>query len=127
LLNVLGEVAEGLPGWDDGDPDVPARIVAGSLAPVPWSRRPMAQALFRMYENDDTPYFADPRAVLERAIAPLQKMRLTARAAVAPAGRPTVGRGVTWQTSAARRIESVDRETVAADRSRADKSRADRR
>jgi glutamine synthetase len=36
----------------------------------------MAQALFRLYENDDTPFFADPRAVLERAIAPLQKMQL---------------------------------------------------
>ena len=76
MLDSLGEVAEGLPGWDDGDPDVPARILPGSLAPVPWSRRPMAQALFRLYENDGTPYFADPRAVLERAIAPLQKMGL---------------------------------------------------
>ena len=76
MLDVLGEVAEGLPGWSDGDPDVPARIVAGSLAPVPWSDRPMAQALFRMYENDGSPYFADPRAVLERAIAPLRNMGL---------------------------------------------------
>jgi glutamine synthetase len=76
MLDVLGEVAAGLPGWNDGDPDVPARIVAGSLAPVPWSDRPMAQALFRMYENDGSPYFADPRAVLERAVAPLQKMGL---------------------------------------------------
>jgi glutamine synthetase len=77
MLNVLGEVAEGLPGWDDGDPDVPARVVSGSLAPIPWSRRPMAQALFRMYENDGAPYFADPRAVLERSILPLQKMGLS--------------------------------------------------
>ena len=74
LLNILGEVVEGLPGWDDGDPDVPAAIVPGSLAPVPWSKRPMAQALFRLYENDGSPFFADPRAVLERSIAPLQKM-----------------------------------------------------
>ena len=76
MLDVLGEVAEGLPGWDDGDPDVAARIVPGSLAPVPWSERPMAQALFRMYDTDGTRYFADPRAVLERAIEPLHKMQL---------------------------------------------------
>ena len=74
LLNVLGEVVEGLPGYDDGDPDAQCAVVAGSLAPVPWSKRPMAQALFRMYENDGTPFFADPRAVLERSIAPLSKM-----------------------------------------------------
>lgn len=76
LLNVLGEVVEGLPGYDDGDPDAQCAVVAGSLAPVPWSKRPMAQALFRMYENDGTPFFADPRAVLERSIAPLRKMGL---------------------------------------------------
>jgi glutamine synthetase len=76
LLDVLGEVVEGLPGYDDGDPDAPSSVVAGSLAPVPWSKRPMAQALFRIYENDGTPYFADPRAVLERAMMPLKNMGL---------------------------------------------------
>jgi len=76
LLDVLGEVVEGLPGYDDGDPDIPCRIVAGSLAPVPWSSRPMAQALFRSFNEDGTPYFADPRAVLERAMQPLSKMGL---------------------------------------------------
>ena len=76
LLDILGEVVEGLPGWDDGDPDIPCQVVAGSLAPVPWSNRPMAQALFRMYENDGTPFFADPRTVLERAMAPLHRMGL---------------------------------------------------
>ncbi len=74
LLDILGEVVEGLPGYDDGDPDVPSSIVAGSIAPVPWSNRPMAQALFRLYEEDGSPFFADPRAVLERSIAPLKKM-----------------------------------------------------
>ena len=74
LLDILGEVVEGLPGYDDGDPDAQCSIVAGSLAPVPWSNRPMAQALFRLYEQDGTPFFADPRAILERSIAPLKKM-----------------------------------------------------
>lgn len=76
MLNVLGEVVEGGLGYDDGDPDVPSSVVPGSLAPVPWSERPMLQALFRMYDNDGSPWFADPRAVLERAIAPLQKRGL---------------------------------------------------
>ena len=74
MLNVLGEVDEGLPGYDDGDPDATCKLVPGSLAPVPWSGRPMAQALFRMFENDGSPYFLDHRAVVEHATAPLRKM-----------------------------------------------------
>ena len=74
MLNVLGEADEGLPGYDDGDPDAMCELVPGSLAPVPWSGRPMAQALFRMFENDGSPYFIDLRAVVERAVTPLNKM-----------------------------------------------------
>ena len=74
MLNVLGEVDEGLPGYDDGDPDAMCRLVPGSLAPVPWSGRPMAQDLFRMLENDGSPYFLDQRGIVERATAPLRKM-----------------------------------------------------
>ena len=76
MLSVLGEVIPGLPGAGDGDPDVPCQVVPGSLAPVPWAGRPMAQGLFRMFDDDGAPYFADPRAVLERALAPLRKMGL---------------------------------------------------
>jgi glutamine synthetase len=77
-LSALGEVLPGLPGAGDGDPDLPCRVVPGSLAPVPWAGRPMAQGLFRIYGDDGKPYLADPRAVLERALAPLEKMGLTA-------------------------------------------------
>jgi glutamine synthetase len=78
LIDTTGDVVEGIP-WSagDGDPDVNARIVAGSLAPVPWSERPMAQALFRFHTRDGEPFFADPRYVLERAVQPLRKMGLT--------------------------------------------------
>ena len=76
LMGTLGEVLPGMLGDGDGDPDVPCRILPGSIAPVPWASRPAAQALFRLYEKDGQPFFADPRAVLERAIAPLQKMGL---------------------------------------------------
>ena len=37
----------------------------------------MGQALFRLYEKPGVPMFSDPRAVLERAMQPLQKMGLT--------------------------------------------------
>jgi glutamine synthetase len=77
LLTALGEVVPGLPGSGDGDPDVPCSVVPGSLAPVPWSSRPMAQGLFRMFSADGAPFKADPRAVVERATAPLRKMGIS--------------------------------------------------
>jgi glutamine synthetase len=74
LLNTLGEVTTGVPyGADDGDPDLLARLVPGSVAPVPWSKRPMAQALLRMCNEDGGDFFGDPRAVLERALQPLRR------------------------------------------------------
>ena len=77
LLTILGETVSGIPyGEDDGDPDVLAQLVPGSVAPVPWSARPMGQALFRLYEDDGEPMFSDPRHVLERAMQPLKKMGL---------------------------------------------------
>lgn len=77
LLNTLGATVPGI-AWssDDGDPDASARVVAGSLAPVPWASRPSAQALYRLYLPSGEPFFADPRAVLEKAMQPLQKMQL---------------------------------------------------
>jgi len=77
LIDSTGDVIEGIP-WsaEDGDPDINARVVPGSLAPVPWAKRPAAQALFRLYTRDNQPFFADPRQVLERATQPLRKMGL---------------------------------------------------
>ncbi len=77
LLTVLGETVSGIPfGEDDGDPDLLAELVPGSISPIPWSERPMGQALFRLYEDEGVPMFSDPRAVLERAMQPLEKMGL---------------------------------------------------
>ena len=78
LLNTLGDEIPGMAfgGGEDGDPDVQAKVVSGSLAPVPWAAKATAQALFRFYFLDGEPFFADPRAVLERAMRPLQKMKL---------------------------------------------------
>ncbi len=78
LLNTLGDAVEGVP-WSsgDGDPDANARVVAGSLAPMPWARKPCAQAMFRFYDRAGERFYADPRSVLENAASPLRKMGLT--------------------------------------------------
>ncbi|HEX7061876.1 MAG TPA: glutamine synthetase family protein [Woeseiaceae bacterium] len=77
LLDTLGEVVPDIRYTaEDGDPDIFATIVPGSLAPVPWAKRPTAQAMFRLHTRDGEPFFADPRHVLERAAQPLRKMKL---------------------------------------------------
>lgn len=78
LLNTLGDDVPGMAygGGEDGDPDVQANVVSGSLTPVPWAAKATAQALFRLYFRDGEPFFADPRTVLERAMRPFQKMKL---------------------------------------------------
>ena len=74
MLNTLGEVTTGVPyGADDGDPDLPARLIPGSVVPVPWAGRPMAQAFFRMCNEEGGDFFGDPRTVLENALKPLKK------------------------------------------------------
>jgi glutamine synthetase len=77
LLDTLGNVIPGIPfSAADGDPDIDARVVPCSLAPVPWTKKAASQALFRFYTTDGAPFFADPRQVLERAAAPIRKMGL---------------------------------------------------
>ena len=78
MLTALGETVPGQAYTEaDGDPDNPTELVAGSIAPVPWANRPMAQALFRLKNEDGSNFFADPRTVLESAIAPFQKKGLS--------------------------------------------------
>ena len=77
MLTSLGETVPGIPyGEDDGDPDLPAQLVPGSIAPVPWTRRPSSQAMFRLFEEDGAPFYADPRTILERTIEPFTKRGL---------------------------------------------------
>lgn len=63
-------------GGEDGDPDLRARVVEGTLAPVPWGRLPMAQAMVELSEFNGQPYFLDSRQVLRRALQPLTEMGL---------------------------------------------------
>lgn len=75
MLTALGETVAGIPySESDGDPDVSAKLVPGSIAPMPWVKKNTAQALFRLYDDDGTPFFADPRTILENALSPLTKM-----------------------------------------------------
>ena len=77
VLNTLGDVVPDIPWSDaDGDPDTDAKVVPGSIAPVPWAKKPSAQALYRFYFRDGRPFFADPRHILESAAAPFYTMGL---------------------------------------------------
>ena len=76
LLDSLGNAVPEIKNWsaEDGDPDTNAVIVPNSIAPIPWSKKPSAQALFRLLDPEKNPFFADPRTILERAIKPLKRM-----------------------------------------------------
>lgn len=74
MLDALGKTTPGMPYTEyDGDPDLPAVLVPGSFAPVPWSDKPTAQALFRILGENGKPFFGDPRTVLENALAPFRR------------------------------------------------------
>ena len=78
MLSALGDTITALPYTEaDGDPDLLARLVPGSMSPIPWSRRAAGQALFRLYDDDGAPFFADPRTVLENALKPFEKRGLS--------------------------------------------------
>ncbi len=55
--------------WEIGDKDLRCLPVPGTLSPMPWAPRPSAQVLLRMVNEDGTPFFADPRTVLENVLA----------------------------------------------------------
>ncbi|HXW10494.1 MAG TPA: glutamine synthetase family protein [Steroidobacteraceae bacterium] len=74
-LDVLGGTVQstGL-GFDEGDADRVCLPIRGSLVPVPWLGEQVAQLQVSMYEHDRSPFFGDPRHVLEavvRRYAPL--------------------------------------------------------
>ena len=55
-------------GYDIGDEDRICRPVPGSLRPVPWSPRPMAQLLLSMQDANGGTFEANPREVLKRVL-----------------------------------------------------------
>jgi glutamine synthetase len=77
LLDVDGECYDpGGYGFSDGDPDCLARVVPGTLRPVPWADRPLAQALLCLYDADGGPYPFDPRNVLRRVVGRFDELGL---------------------------------------------------
>ncbi len=64
-------------GYDIGDEDRVCRLVPGSLRPVPWQSRPMAQALLSMHDLDGTPFAANPRQILARILDRFAALNLT--------------------------------------------------
>ena len=60
-----------------GDPDGICMPVEGSLLPVTWLTRPTTQVLLKMLQQDGTPFYADPRQVLNRVCGFFKKTNLT--------------------------------------------------
>jgi glutamine synthetase len=76
-LDAKGATFDSIPnGSTDGDPDIKARAVPGSLAPVPWARIPSAQVLVELSEFSGAPYYLDSRQVLRHAVQPLIELGL---------------------------------------------------
>lgn len=78
LLDSRGMLIEGLAhGSEDGDPDFLCRLVSGSIAPVPWAKAPLGQALLSMERRDGGGYFADSRHVLAGVLRRFAELGLT--------------------------------------------------
>jgi len=83
VLDVTGEdVPETGLVFDHGDPDKPARPIPGSLLPSPWAGPEAAQFQVTIEDADGSPFFTDPRAILERVIARFAELKLTPVVAV---------------------------------------------
>lgn len=82
-INIEGETVEstGL-GMDEGDADRICLPIPNTLDPIPWAPRPTGQVMLRMFDHDGTPFFPEPRAVLERVTKRLKARGLTPVAAI---------------------------------------------
>lgn len=69
-------------GYDIGDEDRICRPVPGSLRPVPWQGRPMAQCLLQMEDAKGGVFSANPREVLRRVVQRFTDRGLTPVVAV---------------------------------------------
>ncbi|WP_051299195.1 glutamine synthetase family protein [Marinobacterium litorale] len=77
-LDILGETVEstGL-GLEIGEADHTCYPVPGTLTMEPWQKRPIAQLLMSMYEDEQTPFYADPRTVLKSVLKRFEELELT--------------------------------------------------
>lgn len=85
-LYLLDATGQSIPtihyGIADGDPDYFCRPVPGTLSRVPWSDRPMGQILGALTEDDGTPLFSDPRAILASTVALLRELGVSPTVAI---------------------------------------------
>ncbi|WP_434359221.1 glutamine synthetase family protein [Parasalinivibrio latis] len=77
-MNIKGTPVEetGL-GLEIGECDALCFPVPGTLSVEPWQKRPIAQLLMSMYENRETPFFADPRMILNRVLRQFKQLGIT--------------------------------------------------
>lgn len=68
-LDITGQTVEetGM-GLAQGDSDRVCRLLPHTLAPVPWHKIPSGQILMTMEDTDGSPFFADPRHVLQQVL-----------------------------------------------------------
>jgi len=83
LLDATGQSVPSIHyGIADGDPDYFCHAVPGTLTRIPWSERPMAQVLGSMTDDDGTPLYSDPRAILGRTVGKLREIGLSPTVAI---------------------------------------------
>jgi glutamine synthetase len=68
--------ASGL-GFADGDADRPCLPIPGTLAPVTWQPGGVAQVQLTMHELDGSPFFGDPRHLLDGIVGRFARLGLT--------------------------------------------------
>lgn len=82
-LDINGNTVESTGiGFDTGDCDQPCRAIANSLTLVPWQKKTMAQCLLTMEQQPGSPYFANPRHVLDGICDQYQSLGYTPMVAV---------------------------------------------
>lgn len=69
-------------GYDIGDEDRICRPIPGTLRPIPWQAKPMAQCLIQMEDGQGGLFEANPREVLKRVVDRYQAKGLTPVVAV---------------------------------------------
>ncbi len=77
LLDAVGENHDPLGmGFSDGDPDSLAKVIPGSLKPMPWAAQPAGQVMVTFEQADGAPFPFDPRNVLAKVVDRLAELKL---------------------------------------------------
>lgn len=77
FLTANGTNADSIADEYGSDPDRFCLAVPGSLKIMPWARKPTAQVQLSMADTDGSPFFMDPRAVLDGVLLRYSEAGLT--------------------------------------------------